>query len=108
MTTPSVFSVLNKATGQKSLIKADTKGQASRYLVSNFEIEKATAFDVTEIMLAGGTVSDATVMPVEAVASENGGSSDAPTEVANEAVAQVVTDAGPAPSESQASSEPVQ
>lgn len=63
-----VFSVLNKSTGKKDLVKAETRGQVTKFLANNFVIEKANALDVADIMAAGGTVQDATAVVEQAPA----------------------------------------
>lgn len=65
-----VFSVLNKTTGKKDLVKAETKGQVTKFLANNFVIEKAGALDVAEIMANGGALQDATAVVEQAASSD--------------------------------------
>lgn len=60
-----IFSVKNRATGKvERLVKAETRGQVNKHLVSSVEIESVGAVDIVDLMGSGTLrVEDATQVP---------------------------------------------
>lgn len=67
-----IFSIKNKATGKiDRLIKAETKGQVNKHLVSSVEIEVIGAVEAVELMGSGTMiVEDATAKAADEPAAE--------------------------------------
>lgn len=70
-----IFSVKNRATGAvERLVKAETRGQVNKHLVSSVEIEAVGAVDIVDLLSSGNLrVEDATAQ----VADEGAGAGDA-------------------------------
>jgi hypothetical protein len=73
---PHIFASLNKATGQTDLVKADSKSQATKFLVSNFVITRADPVQVAEAITGGAKLYDATGIQLDKSDAEDGAQSD--------------------------------
>lgn len=77
------FIVKDKKSNAVRIIKAETRGQVSKYLALNFEIEMASALDVMDVMANGNVeVEDASLVSVETTSTSSSASTEAPAAAA--------------------------